>query len=150
MPPRRQRPDPEKRDQILADIRRDQTLREKTYREQALNLFPHVCGRCGREFSGKNLRELTVHHKDNDHLNNPPDGSNWELLCLYCHDNEHETPYERDASDSSGSLGIGNRPTLGFKAFEGLKDLLPKVEPDSTPPEDSSVVPFPGEDNQEK
>ncbi|MFA7667514.1 MAG: HNH endonuclease, partial [Burkholderiaceae bacterium] len=20
---------------------------------------------------------------------NPPDGSNWELLCLYCHDNEH-------------------------------------------------------------
>jgi uncharacterized metal-binding protein YceD (DUF177 family) len=30
-----------------------------------------------------------VHHKDHDHDNNPPDGSNWELLCIYCHDNEH-------------------------------------------------------------
>ncbi len=59
------------------------------YREQALKLFPWVCGRCGREFSGKNLRELTVHHKDHDHSNNPPDGSNWELLCIYCHDEEH-------------------------------------------------------------
>jgi len=34
----------------------------------------------------KNLRELTVHHKDHDHHNNPSDGSNRELLCLYCHD----------------------------------------------------------------
>ena len=30
-----------------------------------------------------------MHHKDHNHDNNPPDGSNWELLCLYCHDNEH-------------------------------------------------------------
>jgi hypothetical protein len=33
------------------------------YREQAVKLFPWVCGRRGREFNGKNLRELTVHHK---------------------------------------------------------------------------------------
>ena len=59
------------------------------YREQALKLFPWVCGRCGREFNGKNLRELTVHHKDHDHSNNPRDGSHWELLCIYCHDEEH-------------------------------------------------------------
>jgi len=59
------------------------------YREQALKLLPWLCGRCGREFSGKNLRELTVHHKDHNHDNNPADGSNWELLCLYCHDQEH-------------------------------------------------------------
>ncbi|QTG90742.1 HNH endonuclease, partial [Vibrio furnissii] len=26
---------------------------------------------------------------DHDHTNNPEDGSNWELLCLYCHDHEH-------------------------------------------------------------
>jgi len=138
MSPIRQRPDPKKKDRILADIRRDQTAREKSYREQALKLFPHVCGRCGREFSGSSLRELTVHHKDNDHMNNPPDGSNWELLCLYCHDNEHETPDQRDGSESGGSMGIGNRPTLGFKAFEGLKDLLPNIAPDSAPPEDTS------------
>ncbi|RPH95084.1 MAG: HNH nuclease family protein [Lysobacterales bacterium] len=59
------------------------------YREQALKLFPWLCGRCGREFNGKNLRELTVHHKDHDHRNNPPDGGNWELLCIYCHEEEH-------------------------------------------------------------
>lgn len=59
------------------------------YRTQALKILPHVCARCAREFSGKRLRELTVHHKDGNHENNPPDGSNWELLCVYCHENEH-------------------------------------------------------------
>jgi hypothetical protein len=59
------------------------------YREQALKLLPWICARCAREFSGKRVRELTVHHKDGNHHNNPPDGSNWELLCLYCHENEH-------------------------------------------------------------
>ncbi|WP_339900166.1 YajD family HNH nuclease [uncultured Gilvimarinus sp.] len=59
------------------------------YREQSLKLYPWVCGRCTREFTRKNLSELTVHHRDHNHDNNPPDGSNWELLCLYCHDEEH-------------------------------------------------------------
>jgi hypothetical protein len=31
---------------------------EKDYREQALKLYPWVCGRCAREFSGARLREL--------------------------------------------------------------------------------------------
>jgi 5-methylcytosine-specific restriction endonuclease McrA len=74
---------------IIAQARREKASRETTYRERALTLFPHVCGRCGREFSGKRLRELTVHHRDHNHDHNPPDGSNWELLCIYCHDNEH-------------------------------------------------------------
>src|SRR5438045_9196341 len=59
------------------------------YRGQALKILPHICTRCAREFSGERLRELTVHHKDGNHHNNPPDGSNWELLCVYCHENEH-------------------------------------------------------------
>ncbi|WP_163932538.1 YajD family HNH nuclease [Paraferrimonas sp. SM1919] len=63
---------------------------EQGYRDKALKLFPWVCGRCAREFQYSNLKELTVHHIDHDHTNNPNDGSNWELLCLYCHDNEHE------------------------------------------------------------
>jgi hypothetical protein len=74
----------------LAKLRREIELRQKGYRERALRMFPHVCASCGREFSGKRLPELTVHHKDHNHENNPPDGSNWELLCLYCHDHEHE------------------------------------------------------------
>jgi hypothetical protein len=59
------------------------------YRSEALKILPHICARCAREFSGKRLRELTVHHKDGNHHHNPPDGSNWELLCIYCHENEH-------------------------------------------------------------
>ena len=74
---------------IIAEARERRNREEQSYRARALKLFPHICARCGREFSGKKLRELTVHHKDHDHDHNPPDGSNWELLCLYCHDNEH-------------------------------------------------------------
>ncbi len=82
--------EPAERERVLAELRRDVERRQKGYRERALALFPHVCASCGREFSGPRLRELTVHHKDHNHDNNPPDGSNWELLCVYCHDHEHE------------------------------------------------------------
>jgi len=82
----------------------------QNYRERALKIYPWVCGRCARDFTGKNLRELTVHHKDHNHDNNPADGSNWELLCIYCHDNEHQrfsemreitTPDEHHAATSN-------------------------------------------------
>ena len=63
---------------------------DQTYRARALKLFPWICAHCGREFDGRKLNQLTVHHKDHNHDHNPPDGSNWELLCLYCHDNEHQ------------------------------------------------------------
>lgn len=63
---------------------------EAGYRDKALKMYPWVCGRCAREFVYSTLRELTVHHIDHDHDNNPEDGSNWELLCLYCHDHEHQ------------------------------------------------------------
>jgi 5-methylcytosine-specific restriction endonuclease McrA len=86
MPSKKKRLDPDRLDRIVAEAR---SSHQQGYREQALKIFPWVCARCGREFQGKKLRELTVHHKDHNHDNNPPDGSNWELLCLYCHDNEH-------------------------------------------------------------
>ncbi|MGU0057564.1 YajD family HNH nuclease [Enterobacter hormaechei] len=59
-------------------------------------IYPWVCGRCSREFVYSNLRELTVHHINHDHTNNPEDGSNWELLCLFCHDHEHSKYTEAD------------------------------------------------------
>ena len=80
---------PDKLDRIVAQARRATDEREKGYRARALKLYPWICGRCAREFSRENLQELTVHHRDHDHDNNPADGSNWELLCVYCHDNEH-------------------------------------------------------------
>jgi hypothetical protein len=59
------------------------------YRERSLNIHGLICAKCGREFDHKNRHLLTVHHKDGDHENNPPDGSNWENLCTYCHEDEH-------------------------------------------------------------
>ncbi|MCP4632078.1 MAG: HNH nuclease family protein, partial [candidate division Zixibacteria bacterium] len=85
MSPKKKRSDYDSLERVMADARQ----REKTYRERALKMYPWICARCGREFAGERLRELTVHHMDHDHDNNPPDGSNWELLCLYCHENEH-------------------------------------------------------------
>src|SRR5207253_6560277 len=82
-------PDGAWHEKLIAEARLRQNEREKGYRAQALKIYPSICARCGREFSGKKLRDLTVHHKDHNHENNPADGSNWELLCLYCHENEH-------------------------------------------------------------
>jgi hypothetical protein len=96
---------------------------EKTYRERALKLFPWICARCGREFSGKRLRELTVHHKDHDHKHNPIDGSNWELLCLFCHDNEHARYGAADWYDDA-SPGEEREPATTFSPFAGLEALL--------------------------
>lgn len=76
-------------EQIRAEQRAYIRQREAGYRARALKMYPWICGRCGREFSARNLSELTVHHIDHNHDNNPEDGSNWELLCLYCHDEEH-------------------------------------------------------------
>ncbi len=78
-----------KLDQVIAEARRNRAEREKGYREQSLRIHPWVCARCGREFTRSNLHLLTVHHKDHNHDNNPSDGSNWENLCIYCHENEH-------------------------------------------------------------
>jgi hypothetical protein len=113
----------EKRDRFIADIRREQEQRMQGYRERALKMFPPVCARCGREFEGKRLRELTVHHKDHDHDNNPPDGSNWELLCLYCHDNEHSRYSVAEwYEETSGEEQQRSRET--YKPFAGLEGLL--------------------------
>ncbi len=95
-----------KLDQIVAQARRDQDERDKGYRERALKMYPWICGRCSREFTRQNVKELTVHHRDHNHDNNPLDGSNWELLCIYCHDNEHSRYIDAEHGDaSSGSKG---------------------------------------------
>ena len=113
----------DRQDQIIAEARHYRDQREKTYRAQALKLYPWICARCGREFSSTKLRELTVHHKDHNHDNNPPDGSNWELLCLYCHENEHARQQVADAYGEA-TLGEGREPRSTYRPFADLKDLL--------------------------
>jgi HNH endonuclease len=110
-------------EQLIVEARNNRELREQGYREQALKLFPHVCGRCGREFEGKKLRELTVHHRNHNHDDNPPDGSNWELLCLYCHDNEHQE-YMDESTFGKTTPGGVSKPSTTYKPFAGLDDLL--------------------------
>jgi 5-methylcytosine-specific restriction endonuclease McrA len=116
-------PDRDKLNRIVAETRRNRLQREQGYRERALKLFPWICARCGREFEGKKLRELTVHHKDHDHNNNPSDGSNWELLCIYCHDNEHARYIDQE------NYGVATpesepSPIATHRPFAGLDALL--------------------------
>ena len=109
--------------EVLAEARRNREERSTMYRDRALKMYPHICGRCGREFSGKRLRELTVHHKDHDHDNNPPDGSNWELLCIYCHDMEHQRYLDGEEYEYETQEDEQDRSS-SYKPFAALKDLL--------------------------
>ena len=118
--------DTSKLDRILEEQREYIAKREKGYREQALKLYPWICGRCAREFNRKNLRELTVHHKDHNHDNNPTDGSNWELLCLYCHDEEH-AKFENYVRYGSSSSSDASAPAT-FNPFADLKERMKKAK----------------------
>ena len=111
-------------DDIVAQSKKYQAEREQTYRERSLKMYPWVCGRCSREFTNANLQELTVHHRDHDHDNNPADGSNWELLCIYCHDNEHSRYIEQVRYGNSDNEA--NKNVATHNPFSGLEDLLNK------------------------
>lgn len=110
-------------ERILAEMKKEEQARQAGYREKALKLYSHVCGRCTREFEGKKLRELTVHHRDHNHDNNPSDGSNWELLCIYCHDHEHTRGVQEQRGVDSPAAGQ-ERPTLNHSPFAALAEKL--------------------------
>jgi hypothetical protein len=112
-------------DRVVADARNSAEQRDQGYREQALKIYPWICGRCAREFTRTNLRELTVHHRDHNHHNNPVNGSNWELLCLYCHDNEHQRQLEASGNNAGNSAG-GSMASATHSPFANLKNLLGK------------------------
>jgi len=76
-------------EEVVREIKSSQPSGGEEYRERSLALHGLICGRCGREFDAANRNLLTVHHKDGNHHNNPPDGSNWENLCAYCHEDLH-------------------------------------------------------------
>jgi hypothetical protein len=106
MPVRKSGIDDAKLDRLVAEARRAREQREQGYRARALELFPWTCARCARDFTHETVRQLTVHHKDGNHDNNPRDGSNWELLCLYCHENEHARVLDHALGDAAAG-----RPT---------------------------------------
>jgi len=114
----------DKLDKAIAEARKAMDERANSYRGRALDMYPHICGRCSREFSHKNLQELTVHHRDHDHDNNPLDGSNWELLCLYCHDNEHQRQLEAHQNATTENKTKGSTAT--HNPFADLKSMMDK------------------------
>lgn len=119
------KPDAARLDKIVADARRAADTREQGYRERSLKMYPWICGRCMREFTHANVSQLTVHHRDHNHNNNPPDGSNWELLCLYCHDNEHSRYLE---ADRGAGLQAPEMQAATHNPFAALAGLLKKKD----------------------
>jgi hypothetical protein len=113
-------PNHERLDRVVAEARRTREQREQQYRERALKIYPWICGRCAREFTRETLHQLTVHHRDHNHDNNPASGSNWELLCLYCHDNEHAR-YVDSVTRSQASEAV---PPATYQPFADLQSLL--------------------------
>jgi len=98
------------------------------YRERSLALHGLVCARCGREFDHTDRHLLTIHHKDGDHHNNPPDGSNWENLCAYCHEDVHSREI---LGEYFGGAGGGREDIVVFsdsKPGSGLGSLGDKLQ----------------------
>ncbi|MBF0583198.1 MAG: HNH nuclease family protein [Magnetococcales bacterium] len=116
---------PEKVEKIIAMARSDAEVRQAGYRTQSLNIHPWVCARCGRNFEQHNLTELTVHHKDHNHDNNPADGSNWENLCIYCHDNEHAR-YTDHLAAKGVQMESKAEEVATYNPFADLQALLEK------------------------
>lgn len=107
-------------DQIVLEARRNAEKRAAGYRAQAQKLFPWVCGSCARTFTHSNLQLLEVHHKNGNHDDNPPDGSNWELLCTYCHEHEHSK-----LKDMAGRADAGSASSAAtFNPFAELKAMM--------------------------
>ena len=113
-----------KLDKVVAEAHKNRAKREQGYREKSLAMYPWVCGRCSREFTRANVHELTVHHRDHNHDNNPEDGSNWELLCVYCHDNEHARYLDGESVGNTDGNKDSNQVT--HNPLAGLGELLKK------------------------
>jgi len=109
-------PDHARLDRVVAEARRARESREQVTASARSRSTRGSCGRCAREFDRTTVHQLTVHHRDHNHDHNPPDGSNWELLCLYCHDNEHQRQVEQaqrgNSGGGDGTTGAGDAPPV--------------------------------------
>jgi hypothetical protein len=116
-------------EEVIRDLKTTQKSGEEAYRERSLALHGLVCARCGREFASINRHLLTVHHKDGNHHNNPPDGSNWENLCVYCHEDAHSRGLlgdylEGKAAPQEEVLVYRDEDAAGVKGLGSLADRL--------------------------
>jgi hypothetical protein len=129
-------------EEVVRDIKSNRQVPPgEDYRERSLAIHGLICARCAREFGESNRNLLTVHHKDGNHFNNPPDGSNWENLCVYCHEDAHsrgllgeylqgaagdrqaEAVYRSETGEVQEKSGLGS---LGGKLKKALEEKKKK------------------------
>ena len=126
MPTKKSSIDKSKLDKVVADAIKNRQNREQNYRAKALKMYPWICGRCEREFIRTNIIELTVHHRNHDHDDNPEDGSNWELLCIYCHENEHSRFADQVRGEGYVLTDNKKQQEATSNPFANLKEMLDK------------------------
>lgn len=107
-------------EEVVRELKAAQQPGDASYRERSLALHGMICARCGREFAADNRHLLTVHHKDGNHQNNPADGSNWENLCIYCHENEHSRGLLGDYLNGTAS---GREEAVVYRDEQGLQGM---------------------------
>jgi hypothetical protein len=127
-------------EEVVRELKTAQQTGDEVYRERSLALHGMVCARCGREFDAVHRHLLTVHHKDGNHHNNPTDGSNWENLCVYCHEDSHSRgllgDYLEGAAAPREEVVVYRDEEAGHeKGFGSLGDHLKKaLEAKKSPP----------------
>jgi hypothetical protein len=119
-------------EEVFRELKTAQLSGEADYRERTLALHGLICGRCGREFDAGQRHLLTVHHRDGNHNNNPSDGSNWENLCVYCHEDVHSRGLlgdylEGTASAREVTVVYQDEAAAGAKGLGTLGDRLKKA-----------------------
>jgi hypothetical protein len=120
-------------EEVFRGFKTAQLSGEAVYRERSLALHGLICGRCSREFDAAHRNLLTVHHKDGNHHNNPSDGSNWENLCVYCHEDVHSRGLLGDylegtaATPREETVVYRDEAAFGAKGMGILGDRLKKA-----------------------
>jgi len=117
-------------EEVVRKIKAEQASGGEDYRERSLALHGLICGRCGREFDAAHRHLLTVHHKDGNHRNNPPDGGNWENLCAYCHEDVHSRGLLGDyleGGSASREAAVVYRDETATGGLGALADKLQKA-----------------------
>ncbi len=117
-------------EEVVREMKAGMQRSGEGYRDRSIALHGLVCARCGREFDHTTRHLLTVHHKDGNHHNNPPDGSNWENLCVYCHDDIHSREVlgeYLDGAPSEKSREVVYTDSTSPSGFNSLADKLQKA-----------------------
>lgn len=74
------------------------------YCDCVLKMYLWICGCCVCEFDCSNVQQFIVYYCNYNYDDNFVDGSNWELLCVYCYDNEYQCYFDYD----SGIFDVGD------------------------------------------